>query len=51
MTNAASQLDIIDSSQDKTPLNIEYDTEDISPSDVAIVPILRSGLGMIDGLA
>lgn len=35
--------------QDKTPLNLEYETEDINPSNVAIVPILRSGLGMIDG--
>ena len=36
--------------QDKTPLNISYETEQINPSNVAIVPILRSGLGMIDGL-
>lgn len=34
--------------QDKTPLDMEYETEDISPSNVAIVPILRSGLGMVD---
>ncbi|RJE24315.1 uracil phosphoribosyltransferase, partial [Aspergillus sclerotialis] len=38
------------SGTDKTPLNISYETEQINPSNVAIVPILRSGLGMIDAI-
>ncbi|GAQ40335.1 uracil phosphoribosyltransferase [Aspergillus niger] len=34
---------------DTTPLGTEYVTHDIDPSDIALVPILRSGLGMIEG--
>lgn len=36
-------------SQDTTPLGIEYETQGIDPLDLALVPILRSGLGMVDG--
>ena len=35
--------------QDTTPLGIEYETQGIDPADLALVPILRSGLGMVDG--
>lgn len=35
--------------QDKTPLGAEYETQGIEPADLALVPILRSGLGMVDG--
>lgn len=35
--------------QDKTPLGFEYETTTISPETISIVPILRSGLGMIEG--
>jgi uracil phosphoribosyltransferase len=36
--------------QARTPLDIEYETKGIDPANVALVPILRSGLGMIDGI-
>ncbi|KAF9892522.1 hypothetical protein FE257_001631 [Aspergillus nanangensis] len=35
---------------DTTPLGYTYETQVISPADVALVPILRSGLGMIEAL-
>ncbi|KAB8069328.1 uracil phosphoribosyltransferase furA [Aspergillus leporis] len=35
---------------DQTPLGIQYDTQDIDPANVALVPILRSGLGMIEAI-
>ncbi|PWY88980.1 uracil phosphoribosyltransferase furA [Aspergillus heteromorphus CBS 117.55] len=38
------------SGTDHTPLGIDYETKDIDPSDIAIVPILRSGLGMVEAL-
>jgi uracil phosphoribosyltransferase len=34
--------------QDRTPLGVEYETQGIDPADLALVPILRSGLGMVD---
>lgn len=37
-------------SQDKTPLGFEYTTVVSEPSNICIVPILRSGLGMVEGL-
>ncbi|GAD91700.1 uracil phosphoribosyltransferase [Paecilomyces variotii No. 5] len=36
--------------QDKTPLGVEYTTEGLAPSSLALVPILRSGLGMLDAI-
>ncbi|RAL04773.1 uracil phosphoribosyltransferase [Aspergillus ibericus CBS 121593] len=38
------------SGTDTTPLGTEYQTKDIDPSDIALVPILRSGLGMIEAI-
>ncbi|OJJ51210.1 hypothetical protein ASPZODRAFT_127233 [Penicilliopsis zonata CBS 506.65] len=38
------------SGRDQTPLGIEYDTVSITPSNLAIVPILRSGLGMVEAV-
>ncbi|MCJ1298073.1 hypothetical protein MMC08_000862 [Hypocenomyce scalaris] len=35
---------------DETPLGYTYTTTTISPSRLALVPILRSGLGMLDAL-
>ncbi|KAI9373682.1 uracil phosphoribosyltransferase-domain-containing protein [Aspergillus egyptiacus] len=35
---------------DRTPLDLEYETKDIDPANIALVPILRSGLGMIDAM-
>ncbi|KAF2773803.1 uracil phosphoribosyltransferase [Teratosphaeria nubilosa] len=34
--------------QGKSPLGYEYATEDISPSHISLVPILRSGLSMVE---
>lgn len=35
--------------QDETPLGFEYTTTEVLPSTMSIVPILRSGLGMVEG--
>jgi len=37
--------------QDKSPLGYTYTTESITPTKVSLVPILRSGLSMIDALS
>jgi hypothetical protein len=37
--------------QAKTKLGYEYTTQVVSPSSISLVPILRSGLGMLDGLS
>lgn len=34
----------------KTPLGYEYTTRTLSPSSISLVPILRSGLGMLEAL-
>ncbi|CAI4219087.1 unnamed protein product [Parascedosporium putredinis] len=36
--------------KEKTPLGFEYTTTDIHPKTMSLVPILRSGLGMVDGM-
>lgn len=41
---------LLNSPQDRTPLGVEYETSSIDPADLALVPILRSGLGMVDGM-
>lgn len=33
----------------KTPLGFEYTTSTVEPETICIVPILRSGLGMVEG--
>jgi uracil phosphoribosyltransferase len=35
--------------QAKTHLGYEYTTQNIAPNTISLVPILRSGLGMLDG--
>jgi len=35
--------------KDTTPLGYAYTTEKITPERISVMPILRSGLGMIDG--
>lgn len=45
----ATGLETTSSKTDKSPIGYEYTTETISPSDLSLVPILRSGLGMVDG--
>ncbi|KAJ6184097.1 hypothetical protein N7519_005398 [Penicillium mononematosum] len=47
---AFSGLKSIKTGTDTTPLGIEYETQGIDPADLALVPILRSGLGMVDAL-
>ncbi|KAJ6148285.1 hypothetical protein N7497_010267 [Penicillium chrysogenum] len=45
---AFSGLKSVKTGTDTTPLGIEYETQGIDPADLALVPILRSGLGMVD---
>ncbi|KAK4870767.1 hypothetical protein LT330_000004 [Penicillium expansum] len=45
---AFSGLKLVKTGTDTTPLGIEYETQGIDPADLALVPILRSGLGMVD---
>ncbi|KXT07066.1 hypothetical protein AC578_2397 [Pseudocercospora eumusae] len=35
---------------DQSPLGYEYPTEHVSPSNISLVPILRSGLSMVDAV-
>ncbi|OOQ84928.1 uracil phosphoribosyltransferase [Penicillium brasilianum] len=44
----AQGLTLTKTGTDRTPLGVEYETSTIEPADLALVPILRSGLGMID---
>ncbi|EAW19187.1 uracil phosphoribosyltransferase [Aspergillus fischeri NRRL 181] len=46
----AAGLKVASGAKDKTPLGIEYETKTIDPANVALVPILRSGLGMIEAI-
>ncbi|EYE96588.1 uracil phosphoribosyltransferase [Aspergillus ruber CBS 135680] len=46
---ALASLSAVSGKTDKTPLGIEYETREI-PTNLAIVPILRSGLGMTDAI-
>ncbi|CAI7573733.1 unnamed protein product [Penicillium bialowiezense] len=47
---AFAGLKTVKTGTDTTPLGIEYETQGIDPADLALVPILRSGLGMVDAL-
>ncbi|KIV93374.1 uracil phosphoribosyltransferase [Exophiala mesophila] len=47
---ALSVLDIESRGTDESPIGFEYDAESIDVSKITIVPILRSGLGMIDAV-
>ncbi len=44
-----SSMLICSISKSKTHLGYKYTTTDISPESISIVPILRSGLGMLEG--
>ncbi|KAK4546255.1 hypothetical protein LTR36_001932 [Oleoguttula mirabilis] len=46
----AHSLSTVQTGTDTSPLDYEYSTEDISPSHISLVPILRSGLSMVDAL-
>ncbi|MCJ1308971.1 hypothetical protein MMC25_002626 [Agyrium rufum] len=45
----ANELSTSISGTDETPLGYEYETQTIGPARISIVPILRSGLAMVDG--
>ncbi|GAB7354161.1 hypothetical protein MBLNU459_g4717t1 [Dothideomycetes sp. NU459] len=44
----ASGLATEKGSKDKSPLGYEYTSDTIAPAHISLVPILRSGLGMVD---
>jgi uracil phosphoribosyltransferase len=46
----AAGLKVASGEKDKTPLGIEYETKTLDPANLGLVPILRSGLGMIEGI-
>ncbi|KAG5933577.1 hypothetical protein E4U60_004402 [Claviceps pazoutovae] len=46
----AANLSSHDGPKDKTPLGFEYTTSTVGPQTICIVPILRSGLGMVDAI-
>ncbi|KAK7918392.1 uracil phosphoribosyltransferase [Apiospora marii] len=46
----ASALTPVDGPKDETPIGFEYTTTTIEPQSLSLVPILRSGLGMVEAL-
>ncbi|KAI9663433.1 MAG: hypothetical protein M1829_006071 [Trizodia sp. TS-e1964] len=46
----ANTVSVVDGSKEKSPLGYEYTTQIISPKKISLVPILRSGLGMLEAL-
>lgn len=46
----AGTIKVTDVGNDKSALGIEYTTQSITPSKLALIPILRSGLAMVDAL-
>ncbi|EKJ79720.1 hypothetical protein NXS19_007472 [Fusarium pseudograminearum] len=46
----ASSLQATEGSQDETPLGFQFKSTTVSPSTMCLVPILRSGLGMVDAV-
>ncbi|KAL7958537.1 PRTase-like protein [Trichoderma compactum] len=46
----SSAIKPVDGPKDKTPLGFEYATVVSEPSNICIVPILRSGLGMVEAV-
>ncbi|CAK7275395.1 hypothetical protein SEPCBS57363_006657 [Sporothrix epigloea] len=46
----ASSVEVVDGPKDVTTLGFEYTTTQIASKSVCLVPILRSGLGMVDAL-
>ncbi|KPI38246.1 putative uracil phosphoribosyltransferase urg2 [Cyphellophora attinorum] len=49
-TQALASLEVVSAGADESPIGFQYDFETISPQKITIVPILRSGLGMLDAL-
>ncbi|KAI0456231.1 uracil phosphoribosyltransferase-domain-containing protein [Xylaria acuta] len=46
----ASALTVVDGPKGETPIGYEYTTTSTEPQELSIVPILRSGLGMVDAV-
>ncbi|KAI1435084.1 uracil phosphoribosyltransferase-domain-containing protein [Xylaria sp. CBS 124048] len=46
----ASALTVVDGPKGETPIGYEYTTTTVQPQEISIVPILRSGLGMVDAV-
>ncbi|KAI0869206.1 uracil phosphoribosyltransferase-domain-containing protein [Hypoxylon argillaceum] len=46
----ASALNVVDGPKGKTPIGYEYTTTLAEPHEISVVPILRSGLGMVDAI-
>ncbi|KAG5978951.1 hypothetical protein E4U55_005720 [Claviceps digitariae] len=46
----ATNLSAVEGPKDKTPLDFEYSSTIVRPQTICIVPILRSGLGMVDAV-
>ncbi|KAF1981263.1 PRTase-like protein [Aulographum hederae CBS 113979] len=46
----ASVLSTEDAGTDESPIGYSYNKTTISPSNISVVPILRSGLGMVDAI-
>ncbi|KAI1361598.1 uracil phosphoribosyltransferase-domain-containing protein [Xylaria arbuscula] len=46
----ASALTAVDGPKGQTPIGYEYTTTTTEPQEISVVPILRSGLGMVDAI-
>lgn len=46
----AGNISPVDGPKDKTPLGFEYTSQTVTPQTMCIVPILRSGLGMVEAV-
>ncbi|KAL4732375.1 hypothetical protein ACLX1H_001390 [Fusarium chlamydosporum] len=46
----ASSLEATEGSQDETPLGFQFKSTTVHPSTMCLVPILRSGLGMVEAV-
>ncbi|KAK7417887.1 hypothetical protein QQZ08_011468 [Neonectria magnoliae] len=46
----AKETTVVDGPQDETPLGFQFTTTTLQPSTTCIVPILRSGLGMVEAV-
>ncbi|KAK7751459.1 hypothetical protein SLS62_006544 [Diatrype stigma] len=43
-------LTAVDGPKDETPIGVEYTTTTTNPTELSLVPILRSGLGMVEAI-
>jgi len=48
--DALANLEVSSSGTDTSPIGYDFETETISPASITLVPIMRSGLGMLDAL-